>query len=245
MASELPDFTCHLIDLPGCGTSSTPDDVPLSFPGHAAAVCEAIDALGLDSVTLVGQDSGGLVARLVAATLGERVDALVLTGTEIPGHHPKLIGRLQRMMRLPGFGAVTSYLLGKRWAARSNHLLGGCFWDRDLIEGDFRTAVLDPLLADPSSLDRQLEILASYQNDIVDELAEVHPAITCPTLLIWGQGDPFSPIGKARAMAAQFGGPTRFVAIDKARLLVHEEHPTRFAALTREFLVEHRVAATS
>ncbi len=243
VAAALPDFRCHLIDLPGCGQSITPASEVVSLERHIDAVVAAIEKLGLDSVTLVGQDSGGLIARNVASRLPEVVNGLVLCGTEIPGEHPEFIDRLQVMMKVPGAKAATRTLLGNRKAARSPQLLGGCFWDRDLIEGGFRTEVLAPTLDDAAIFDRQIELLATYKHEIVDALVDVHRKIDCPTLLVWGDRDPFFPVEKARGMLDQFGGPVSFEVIPEARLLAYEEHPERFASLTRAFLKEHRVAA--
>lgn len=39
-------------------------------------------------------------------------------------------------------------------------------------------------------------------------------------------------------MAEQFGGEVTFEVIPNAKLLVHEEHPERFAELTRSFLLD-------
>ena len=114
--------------------------------------------------------------------------------------------------------------------------MGGCFWNRDLIEGDFRTKVLDQTFTDDAVLTRQLEVLASYTSDVVDQLRETHANLTCPALLVWGKEDPFFPVGKAREMCDQFAGQTEFVALDDARLLVHEEYPAEFARLAAEFL---------
>ncbi len=236
VAAELSDFRCHLIDMPGCGESITPRHVPVSLDGHIEAVTEAIDRLGLESVTVVGQDSGGLIAREVAVRRPGVVNGLVLAGTEIPGRHPAFITRLQKMMRVPGVPAITRRVLRSERAAKSPQLFGGLFWDRGLIEGDFRRLVLDPFIADRGSFDRQTEILYSYQASVVDRLGGVHPRITCPTLLVWGERDPFFPVESARSMCDQFGGPVRFEVIPDARLLVYEEHPQRFAALTRAFL---------
>lgn len=242
MAASLPDFRCHLIDLPGCGQSITPADVPVSLAGHIDAVSAAIDALGLTAATVVGQDSGGLVARNVAARRPDVVNAIVVFGTEIPGKHPQLIDQLQVALKVPGAKATTRTMLGNAKACRSPQLLGGLFWDRDLIEGSFRAEVLTPMLEDKTVFDRQIEILYSYKHDIVDELASVHPKIACPTLLVWGEHDPFFPVDDARAMCGQFGGPTTFEVIQSARLLVYEEHPERAAALTRSFLQSHQLA---
>ncbi|MEL7158222.1 MAG: alpha/beta hydrolase [Actinomycetota bacterium] len=243
VAAALGDFRCHLIDLPGCGQSRTPAHVPVSLEGHIDAVTIAIERLGLRSVTLVAQDSGGLVARNVAVRKPDVVDGLVLCGTEIPGQHPELIDRLQVAMRIPGAKAVTRALLRRPRTARLPQLLGGCFWDRSLIEGDFRTAVVDPTIDDRAIFDRQIEILQSYQHGIVDDLAAVHPRIECPVLLVWGEHDPFFPVEKARAMVDDFGGPTRLEIMADARLLAHEEHPDHFAALTRSFHRENQVSA--
>lgn len=238
MAEHLPASTCVLLDFPGSGESITPVDTPVSLRNHVDATVEFIKQRGNDGIVLVGHDSGGLIARMVAARLPGQVVGLVLIGTEIPGHHPKLIDQLQTMVKAPGAAAVTRRLLGSPRIARHKRMLGGLFWDRDLLEGSFRTQVLAPTLADPVSMDRQLELLMSYDHDLVDELEQIHADINCPTLLIWGEQDPFFPPALARSMAQQFGGPTRFELVADARLLVHEEHPERVAQLTREFLAD-------
>ncbi len=181
-----------------------------------------------------------MIARFAMNRIGARVTALILAGTEIPHHHPALIDRLQKAAKLPGSALITARLINTPRIVRSNQVLGGCFSDRDLIEGDFRTKVLRPTFRDKAAVRRQLEILASYTSDVVDELAEAHSKITCPTLLVWGKGDPFFPVDKAKKMVEQFGGPTRFEVFDDARLLIHEEHPERFAALCSEFLSDPR-----
>lgn len=239
VAAVLPEATCYLLDLPGCGETETEPGEMVSMPGHVDATVDFIKRLGIDDVVLVGNDSGGLIARMVAARLPGQVTGLVLIGTEIPGQHPKLIDQLQLMMKLPGAAAVTRKALASPSIARNKRMLGGCFWDRDLIEGTFRSEVLTPALADPAAMDRQLEILASYSHQLVDELETVHAAIECPTLCIWGEKDPFFPPALARPMLEQFGGPTRFEVVPRARLLVHEEHPERVAELTGEFLHEN------
>ncbi|MEE9417327.1 MAG: alpha/beta hydrolase [Acidimicrobiales bacterium] len=244
VAAALPNYTCHLIDLPGSGASITPAATKVSLRGHVDAVVEAIEVLDLDEIVLVGQDSGGMVARFAMDRIGDSVSALILAGTEIPHHHPAVIDRLQMAAKLPGSASITARLMNTPRIVRSKQVLGGCFFDRDLIEGDFRTEVLDQTFRDKSVVKRQLEVLASYTSDVVDELAEVHPKIMCPTLLVWGKGDPFFPVGKARKMVEQFGGPTRFEVFDDARLLAHEEHPKRFAALCAEFLVDPKTRSS-
>ena len=55
--------TCHVIDLPGAGSSRFTDDTPLSIDQHITSVRRVVDLLGLDDVAVVGHDSGGMIAR--------------------------------------------------------------------------------------------------------------------------------------------------------------------------------------
>ena len=64
-----------------------------TLPGVAATVGAFLDALGLDDVVLVGNDTGGLVAQLVAVDHGERLGALVLTSCDAFEHFPPPILR--------------------------------------------------------------------------------------------------------------------------------------------------------
>src|SRR5207244_12221655 len=75
-------YTLHLFDLPGVGHSAEWGG-PIGLGPHAAALSAAIDTLGLGRYALVAHDSGGTIARLVAAD-DARAVALVLGNIEIP-----------------------------------------------------------------------------------------------------------------------------------------------------------------
>src|SRR6266446_9420553 len=60
-----PKLTLHLFDLPGAGQTEARGSIDLAT--HAVTVRRAIDALGITRYALVAHDSGGTVARLVAA----------------------------------------------------------------------------------------------------------------------------------------------------------------------------------
>jgi len=229
------DFTCHVIDLPGTGDTETTPGTRLAIDLNTAVVLQVIDVLGVDRYAVVGNDSGGLIAREIAAERPEQVSAVVITGSEIPGHASTQIKRLKRLVRLPGVVSVTSFVLRNRWLRRSPLGLSDCFADMTASDGDFAAAMLEPF-RDRRTMDRQLELLRTFDLHHVDGLFDVHPKITAPTLMVWGESDPYFPVAKAREMAPQFGGEVTFEVIPEAKLLVHEEHPARFAELTRSFL---------
>src|SRR5262245_59919039 len=69
-----PDFRCIVPDLP-LGSHSQPmsPDADLSPPGLARIVHGFTAALGLESVTLVGNDTGGAISQITAANHPDRI----------------------------------------------------------------------------------------------------------------------------------------------------------------------------
>src|ERR1051325_8574135 len=76
-------FTCWTLDLIGLGGSSSTADEDYASPGQARALAGALSALGVGSFALVGNDTGGWIARELALVEPRRVARLVLTNTEI------------------------------------------------------------------------------------------------------------------------------------------------------------------
>ena len=51
--------TCHIIDLPGAGSSRFSPDTPITIDQQIQNVRRVIDLLGVDCLAVVGHDSGG------------------------------------------------------------------------------------------------------------------------------------------------------------------------------------------
>jgi haloalkane dehalogenase len=225
-------FTLHMVDLPGTGRSTWQG--PLSLRKSAEALAEALRTLDLPSYTLFGHDSGGAMARRVAAA-DPRVRALILEDTEIPHDKTALLVALIATCKLPLAGRLFPWALQRRAFRRSMFGFGSCFADPAYVDSDFAELFVKPL-AEPAVARAQMELGKSFDFAFVDELDEVHPLLTMRTLCIWGERDPFFPVTAARAMAKTLPSETTFVAIPEARLLPHEDHPAQVAAAIRTFL---------
>jgi pimeloyl-ACP methyl ester carboxylesterase len=224
-------FTVHLLDLPGSGLTEWPGAVDVEV--CAQVVREFLHRLGTSRYGLLAHDSGGAIARL-AGVGDERLAALVLGNTEIPGHHPPLLMAYVIAARLGLAGVVLKTVLGG--PLRTTALgVGSLFTDPAYAGGEFGELFLEPL-ADRRVRESQLRMLRSVDFDLIDALAEVHARIRAPTLCIWGPDDPFFPVAKARAMLPQFDGPAELVEIPRARLFAHEDHPDEFLAHALPFL---------
>jgi haloalkane dehalogenase len=229
-------FTCHVLDLPGTGRSEWSCARPITLPAHADAVLRAIEALGLSRIAFVAHDSGGAIARLAAAELGERCFGLVLGNTEIPGYHPPALAAFARLARIPGGLKLLPLVLRSRWLRRSGLGFGGCFHDRRLIEGEFGELFVEPLLSSPRAAAGQLALLRKLDWGVVDDMAATHARITAPALLLWGADDPWFPLARARGMVGQFPGGAELVELPDGKLFIHEERPEEWADHAARFL---------
>src|SRR5262245_35224014 len=63
-------------------------DADLSPPGVAATIASLLEALELEDVTLVGNDSGGAMSQVLVTTQPERIGRLVLTNCDTHEHFP-------------------------------------------------------------------------------------------------------------------------------------------------------------
>jgi haloalkane dehalogenase len=235
------EHTCIVPDLPGAGDSPWDPRVTEMFGDFTKLMRLLVDHLGLTRFAIVAHDSGGTVARKLAAELGPRVTGLLLSNTELAGHHPKLVALFQRAAALPGAEHMFRWLLGSSAYLRSELGFGGCFGDRSLIEGEFHDACIRPLLE--RGMSGSLATLRSANLGVVDELAAIHARIVAPTTFVWGDADRFFPVGLARAMAAQFSNLRGFHTVPGAKLYVQEEAPGKIVEHARALLRDGRQPA--
>jgi haloalkane dehalogenase len=226
-------LTLHFIDLPGCGKSEWRGRCGLAE--NAAAVRAAVDKLRLDRYALVAHDSGGASARLIAAA-DARVQGLVLGNTEIPGHTPWLVKAYAWAARRPRLAALIFSSLRWSFLRRSSLAFGGLFSDPAYIDGEFGELFVRPLLTDRDVARAQMQLMRNMDFALVETLPSVHARIHAPVLCLWGPGDPFFPLAKARAMLPQLAGGATLVEIAGAKLFAHEDHAGEFAAHAAPFL---------
>lgn len=236
LVSRLQDrFTCIVPDLPGSGSTPWSPTIRESFADLAALMHGFTETLELPRFALVGHDSGGAMARSVAAAAPDRVTAVALTNTEIPGHVATMVRVFQILLRLPGARRLFRALLGSEMYCRSRFGFGGCFSDRDLVMGEFHDACIAPLVRDPSGA---IAMLRAADLGFAHRLGPIHDRIVAPVLCVWGDRDPFFPVASARAMVDAWHGRAR-IEVVPGKLFVHEERWEQVAALIEPFLLEH------
>ncbi len=218
-------FTCYALDLVGLGGSTSTDRSDFSSPGQGRRFHEALSAIGVSSYVLLGNDTGGWVARELALLDRDRITHLALTNTEMPGHRPPWIPLYQIAVRLPGSSFSLRQLMSSRGFLRSPMGFGGCFEDLNYIDGEFRRLFVRPIIQSRKRLAGVFRFLEEMNFRRIDEFADLHAQLTMPTAFLWGDADPTFPVGEARRMAEQFPNVRSFETLEGAKLFFYEEHP--------------------
>ena len=220
--------TCHLIDLPGAGSSRFTAATDLSIDNHIHSVRRVIDLLELDSVAVVGHDSGGMISRHAIAG-DSRLRALGLIDTEQSGGLSWKFKTFLAGRHLPGFGAGLGWLAGKPRLRRNRLILGDAFLDRSLLDGEFDEFFLQPIHRDRAYRAATIRLVKSFDTKYVTALKGLHGKIDVPVAMVWGEQDKFFPVAWARDMVSTFPN-AHLTVISNAGLFSHEERPAEVAA---------------
>jgi pimeloyl-ACP methyl ester carboxylesterase len=219
--------TCHLIDLPGAGSSRFDAATPLTVENHIHSVRRVLDVLGLHQVAAVGHDSGGMIARHALAG-DPRLRAMGLINTEQPEHISWRFRSFLAIRHLPAVGTALGWMVGRPHLRRSRLVLGDAFADPAHLDGEFDEFFLRPIATSPAHRAAAARILRSFDYRFVRELGALHRRISVPVQLVWGDRDPFFPLPGARQMVTSFPN-AQLAVIEGAGLFAHEERPAEVA----------------
>jgi len=206
-----------IVDLPGYGRSDPPSPARTSCGANAAAILALLDNLGIQRAVIVGHGVGGGIAQAFAIQWPDRVSALALVSSAGFGVAPRGMARLARAL-----GPLARFVPPK--------LLAG------LVQGSVRRGFEDPdrsrltldtclrhftTTAGRDALAAQLTAIGQCDTKAWSKrLGEIR----APTAVIWGEDDPFYPIGLGERLAAAIPGAT-FENFRGAAHFVPEDQP--------------------
>ena len=226
----LANLTAFAVDMFGYGASDRPFDADYGIAAQAEYLDRALTALRMARATVVGLDLGGAVALRFAAAHPERVEKLVLVNPvafdEIPAEDVK------SLQRNTG-----------RFALRiSRGVMGAATLMRELL----RNSVADPAnMPDPlvgrylapyvgrDGVDHLLRTARVIDKDDMDEVDL--RALPHPTLILWGERDPWVSAKIGEDLASTIGG-SKLVRLPNASRLVPEDAPDMVSDLVLDFI---------
>jgi pimeloyl-ACP methyl ester carboxylesterase len=230
---------CIALDLISHGDSPAEPNQDVSFRAQAEmleAFCEALD---LDQVDLVANDSGGAIAQIFAAHHPERLRSFTLTNCDVHDNYPPpALAPLRAAAAAGGFSARWQEFRDNIALLRPGYSPG--YEDIDRVSDETLRTYAGPLFSSQQRA-RDLErwLTASGDNRQTTEIEPLLRKLHAPTLIVWGTGDVFFPVKWAYWLQSTIPGTRKVVELKGARLFFPDERPEALV----EHLREHWAAA--
>jgi haloalkane dehalogenase len=215
-----PDFLGH-------GWSDRRDRFDRSFQDQARMITVLLDALRVKNVDVVGHDTGGAVALILAIEHRERVNRLVICNAVCYDRFDDDMldfGHPLRWKPRPVADLVE---------ALEESLAAGLS-DHSRLTPDFRRGIIAPWASEEGKLSLLRNASALNANQTM-ALVDRHGAISAPAMVLWGMDDPWQRSEDGVQLAREIRD-AKFNAIHGASHWVQQDAPEEFTTVVLEFL---------
>lgn len=215
---------CIALDLLAHGHTEIEASQDVSSTANATMLVQFLDALKIDQVDLVGNDSGGGIALIFAANHPDRVRTLTLTDCDAHDNWPPEAFKPFLAMAAAGGlpGALTTMLSDKGFF-RSAEALGPAYEHPERVADETIEAYLRPHLASPRRT-RDLErFLAAFDCTHTVAVERQLKTLQAPTLIVWGTDDIYFDVKWSHWLAKTIPGTRRRVELPGGRIFFPEE----------------------
>jgi pimeloyl-ACP methyl ester carboxylesterase len=238
-----PDFRCVVLDLPlGAHALPLAPGTPNGIPDVAASIADALDALELDDVTLIGNDSGGALSQIVVTTRPERIGRLVLTSCDYRDNFPpKIFGYFKPAAAIPGL--MWAFLQPLRLRPPRRLPIAFGWLTKRPIERAAEDSYLLPAIHDAAVRADARRFIKSADRSQTNAAADRLPQFDRPALMAWSADDRCFPVADAHRLAADLP-QGRVALVEDAYTFAMEDNPARLAELIAGFAREPVAAAT-
>lgn len=208
-----PDFLGH-------GYSDKRDRFDRSLMAQTKMILAFMDALGLERATIVGHDTGGGVALIMAIEHPTRVKRLVLSNVVAYDSWP-----IDDMIALGN----------PNWRSRppkevAEFVAGGLpdgLHNRASLTDEFRAGIVAPYSDEEGKISLIRNASALNTNHTM-ALVDRHKDIKAPTLVLWGVRDPWQTIRDGESLAREIPG-AKLVRLENASHWLQQDAPAEFA----------------
>jgi pimeloyl-ACP methyl ester carboxylesterase len=228
--AELSDIRrCIAVDLLAHGDTEIAPDQDVSVTANARMLKEFIDALNIDQVDLVGNDSGGGIAQIFAALYPGRVRSLTLTDCDTHDNWPpEAFKPFLAMAASGGLRGTLDAMLSDKSVYRSAQALGPAYEHPEQLSDDSIEQYLSQLVRSEQRTRDLQRFLAAFDNKQTVAVEAQLKMLKAPTLIVWGTDDMYFDVKWSRWLADTIPGTRRRVEFKGARIFFPEERWEEF-----------------
>ena len=227
-------YRCLTPDWP-LGSHGAPmnANADLKPPHLAGLIASFLEALDLDDVVLVANDTGGALTQLVMTQHPQRVGAVVLTNCDaFERFFPPLFAYLTVLPKIPGALPLMAQSMRFRFVRQMPNAFGLLTHRR--IPDDVMASYVTPV-RQPEIRRDVAKVLRGVNKRYTIEAAKAMPSFRKPVLFAWGVDDKAFRIAEAQRLAAVLPD-AKVVPIEGSRTFVAEDQPDVLARHILEFL---------
>jgi pimeloyl-ACP methyl ester carboxylesterase len=240
-------FRAIALDMPPFGFSDRPENATYTDEAQARRILGVLNALRLDSVTLVGHSFGGRPTMTAFFIDPSRVKQLVLVdvalGLDTTTKPMQLAWPVRAILGTGAIrnGLVSATLTNPQFTAR---LLRGLVADPNAVTPARVAMMQQPFVRQRTTMaygEWLVPFLTTSERSPATDRSR-YASIRVPTLVLWGNRDAITPLGQGRDLAAVIPG-VDFVELDGVGHIPAIEAPDQFNAALIKFL-ERRATLT-
>ena len=220
-------YRCIAPDFP-LGSHSIPIGADLSPSVVAAMIGEVIDGLGLQDVTLVGNDTGGALCQMFVVRNPGRVKRLVLTNCDAYDEFPpQPFTYLTWVPKVPG--AIS--ILANSMRIRPNRRLPIAYgWLSKTMSREIEDSFVNPVIHDKGIRADIAGFLRRADPKELQAVADQYGTIDIPVRLVWAEGDRAFKVDLAERIARDIPN-AELVRLPGKHTFVPLDQPDRLAEL--------------
>lgn len=234
-----PHYRCIVPDWPlGAHEQLMNPDADLSPTGLARIIADFLAALKLQSVTLVGNDTGGALCQITVTEYPERIARLVLTNCDCFDNFPPLVFRpLIWASHIPGSIYLLAQMLRSHTIRQLPTVLGGL--TRWPVERKVVEEWVQPVINRSEIRSELAKVLKAISPRYTQTAAQKLKNFTRPVLLAWAPEDPFFHYRHAEQLSKLFPNAS-LKPIKESRAFIPEDQPEHLATAITDFMVSNR-----
>ncbi|HEY0662759.1 MAG TPA: alpha/beta hydrolase [Lysobacter sp.] len=234
---------CIAVDLLAHGHTETGDDQDVSVTANAHMLAQFLDALGIEQVDLVGNDSGGGVCQIFAALYPQRIRSLTLSNCDAHDNWPpEAFKPFVAMVAAGGLRDTLQAMLDDKAVYRSPQALGPAYEQPEAVADATIETYLRPFLATPQKTFALERFVKAFDNRHTLAIEGQLRQLQAPTLIAWGTDDIYFGVEWSHWLAQAIPGATRRVEFEGARIFFPEERPQEFNREVRAHWLESQAA---
>lgn len=227
---------CIAPDLLAHGGTVIEASQDVSVTANAHMLAQFLDALKIDQVDLVGNDSGGGICQIFAARYPQRIRTLTLTNCDAHDNWPpEAFKPFVERVRQGGLGGTLNAMVGDKAVFRSEQALGPAYEDPSKVTDVTIDTYLQPHLSSAART-RDLErFVVAFDNAHTVSIESKLKAVNAPVLIVWGDDDVYFDRKWADWLEKTLPGTRKKVVLEGARIFFPEERADAFNAQLRAF----------